>query len=821
MTRHPGKIYIALLLGLEVSCILILPGSSRRTRALAADTQQTKAPTNEAQKTAAQDTAGEFTITSAVLTPKPPDASLIPSGPATLAITGTNLRSGDTEVVIGSEKPTALSTTDGKTSSVEITLPTDYRQGMQAYLVSASNQNLASPKIATTAASGAASAPAPKALFTVHPLILSFPDTLIGSTSTVRSVTITSQAAAALKVNLSAPAADFTIAPALPYQCELPPSSSCTIAVSFAPKHPDSTDVNILLTADGSLPAQVTLVAKGIACCPSEYKDSSHFWWGFGGVLLVVFLYLVGMLTVRWNLVALPTRRLLLAHLDSLENRSRLWLPEGSIVATNIKSLLENARLLNTRKSVADFLLWTRGQELSGWGYAHEAEAELAAALPVEVVRVQLESAEAQLRTMSSPCAELADRIKAALDATSIQADLCRSLLREILTYFASSTMNLEPDLKSALDPQSTFTVPDYQDLARRLIAFLNPPGLPLSDRMKQALSAAPPLSNDQLIALLTDAVEALTPQAAALSGQLDSALKDANFSQGQWKQLLQQVQQYITPQLDIAMRIREALAIPIDRWRSLLAEAISFVSDRTDTDFASLISWQNKTLWMVGCGLLLVLALAGVVEHAVLFLLGATGGLLSRLSRNLQRADVPTDYGASWTTLFLSPVAGALAGWAGVLLIILGVQLEVLGQMFGKVDWCSPCAPAALGVAFLLGFSERAFDGILDQLQDKVQGSQSTTTTPMQAQSLKITSPATLSAGKVDQPYNQNLVATGGKPPYKWTLMANKLPDGLQLDPIGTITGKPKTSGTFKFTLQVADAASSLQSQEFSINIT
>jgi hypothetical protein len=124
--------------------------------------------------------------------------------------------------------------------------------------------------------------------------------------------------------------------------------------------------------------------------------------------------------------------------------------------------------------------------------------------------------------------------------------------------------------------------------------------------------------------------------------------------------------------------------------------------------------------MWLIGCASLLIVSLGAALQHEVFFLVGATGGLLSRLSRSLQRADVPTDYGASWTTLFLSPVVGALAGWCGVLLLILASQLNIVGSVL-KVDWCNSYCAVALGAALLLGTSERAFDSILNQLEDKV----------------------------------------------------------------------------------------------------
>jgi hypothetical protein len=122
-------------------------------------------------------------------------------------------------------------------------------------------------------------------------------------------------------------------------------------------------------------------------------------------------------------------------------------------------------------------------------------------------------------------------------------------------------------------------------------------------------------------------------------------------------------------------------------------------------------------------------------VGNPVLFIAGAAGGYLSRLARTLKRADVPTDYGASWTTLFLSPIVGALSGWFGILLIVVlaDSKMQVLGEAFATVKWGCPFAPFTLGIAFALGFSERLFDGIVSSLEDKVDSDRSAAKKPQQ----------------------------------------------------------------------------------------
>jgi Putative Ig domain len=51
-------------------------------------------------------------------------------------------------------------------------------------------------------------------------------------------------------------------------------------------------------------------------------------------------------------------------------------------------------------------------------------------------------------------------------------------------------------------------------------------------------------------------------------------------------------------------------------------------------------------------------------------------------------------------------------------------------------------------------------------------------------------------------------LHATGGVPPYRWTLTAGDLPPGLNLDPSGYLFGRPLKPGTYEFTLTVTDSA-------------
>jgi large repetitive protein len=51
-------------------------------------------------------------------------------------------------------------------------------------------------------------------------------------------------------------------------------------------------------------------------------------------------------------------------------------------------------------------------------------------------------------------------------------------------------------------------------------------------------------------------------------------------------------------------------------------------------------------------------------------------------------------------------------------------------------------------------------------------------------------------------------LAASGGIPPYTWSVSDRWLPPGLSLSPSGVISGSPALAGTFEFTLRAADSA-------------
>ncbi len=76
------------------------------------------------------------------------------------------------------------------------------------------------------------------------------------------------------------------------------------------------------------------------------------------------------------------------------------------------------------------------------------------------------------------------------------------------------------------------------------------------------------------------------------------------------------------------------------------------------------------------------------------------------------------------------------------------------------------------------------------------------------------------LSNGTAGSVYQQQLTATGGQPPYTWSISAGALPAGLTLDAAtGIIGGTPSAAGTFNITVAVNDGQQTA-SASFGLNI-
>jgi hypothetical protein len=159
-------------------------------------------------------------------------------------------------------------------------------------------------------------------------------------------------------------------------------------------------------------------------------------------------------------------------------------------------------------------------------------------------------------------------------------------------------------------------------------------------------------------------------------------------------------------------------------RWRAELSQLLAELFNARDSTYNQLVSLYGKAAWLLVAAYLPVTALL-VAGYGYVLLAGFLGGLISRMQRVVYGRGRPTAYGTSWVPLFLAPLLGSLAAWAGLhflaLLQTLGVvkldTIVVPGETFRLAP-----PVAVLGLAVLFGFSERFFNQIGNQA-DRVIG--------------------------------------------------------------------------------------------------
>jgi hypothetical protein len=84
----------------------------------------------------------------------------------------------------------------------------------------------------------------------------------------------------------------------------------------------------------------------------------------------------------------------------------------------------------------------------------------------------------------------------------------------------------------------------------------------------------------------------------------------------------------------------------------------------------------------------------------------------------------------------------------------------------------------------------------------------------------LHITTYAVLPQGMAGVPYAGSIAATGGTPPYTFTIISGALPAGLTFSPGRSFGGTPAAFGTFKFTVRVTDSAAGAYTGDFTLVI-
>ena len=134
------------------------------------------------------------------------------------------------------------------------------------------------------------------------------------------------------------------------------------------------------------------------------------------------------------------------------------------------------------------------------------------------------------------------------------------------------------------------------------------------------------------------------------------------------------------------------------------------------------------------------------------------------------------------------------------------------------QVTWLSSKTSVATVNSSGLATTIAAGSTIITATQGSVSGN---TTLTVQPATLVVTT-TSLPSGTLGQAYTASLAASGGTPPFGWTLINNTaLPPGLALSSGGQITGTPTATGTSTFTVQITDSGTPAQTATQTLSIT
>ena len=155
--------------------------------------------------------------------------------------------------------------------------------------------------------------------------------------------------------------------------------------------------------------------------------------------------------------------------------------------------------------------------------------------------------------------------------------------------------------------------------------------------------------------------------------------------------------------------------------YRSLLKEGMRVYYEYRDDYYELLADWQNRGVWLTYAALLCIVILAFTGANPSLLIAGGIGGLLSRLRSVIKDPSAPSEYGFSWTPLFLTPLVGVLTGWAGTIIFIVLVKMKVFSETLlsstGTLD--SGIMPVLMVIAIVCGYSASFFETMITHVEN------------------------------------------------------------------------------------------------------
>lgn len=156
--------------------------------------------------------------------------------------------------------------------------------------------------------------------------------------------------------------------------------------------------------------------------------------------------------------------------------------------------------------------------------------------------------------------------------------------------------------------------------------------------------------------------------------------------------------------------------------YQILHANALALLHRLEVAEFARILKWHRKVLWITVSGLILLVLIAVFLGSAELLIVGAVGAYLSRLTRIIRRADAqPEDVSSYWTNLLLGPLLGALAAYGGILLIAVFNEFELAGPALANVGFDLDAAGVDRTLTLSLGFAFGITEGLVNRIASGV----------------------------------------------------------------------------------------------------
>jgi len=163
--------------------------------------------------------------------------------------------------------------------------------------------------------------------------------------------------------------------------------------------------------------------------------------------------------------------------------------------------------------------------------------------------------------------------------------------------------------------------------------------------------------------------------------------------------------------------------SVPLERWRALLAEALSLIYERGDTDYFQLgrLAYSKDDLAGGMCASVFIFALAEQpCKMPSSVLLGRLAGCLAASPEPSAPRKWQTTTARPGELSFSVRLAGPYRLGAAFSSSFSGLKNQIFSATAVNVDWCNPYDPATLAIALLFGFSERLFDGVASQIENK-----------------------------------------------------------------------------------------------------